>query len=83
MKLCPKCGTSPLPFMMVFVIASLSAFATWLTLTYSQAELIVRLGGSIIAFIAVGATLLHYVLTCMKRHCRHQKSPAKTHHPSH
>lgn len=71
MKLCPKCESSPLPFMMVFIIASLSAFVTWLTLAYSQAGPIECIGGSALAFLAVGATLLHYVLTCMKRHCRH------------
>jgi len=83
MKLCPKCGQSPLPFMMVFLIASLSAFTTWLTMTYSQAGLIERIGGSTLVFLAVGATLIHYVLTCMKRHCRHQETPAQGRHHAH
>jgi hypothetical protein len=71
MKLCPKCGRSPLAFFVVFFIAGVSAYLTWLTLTLSMAGVIERIVGTLVIFAAVGATLLHYVLSCMKRHCRH------------
>jgi len=29
----------------------------------------------VVFFLAVGATLLHYVISCMKRHCRHGNTP--------
>lgn len=73
MKLCPECGRSPWPFVMVFFIATVSTFITWLTLTYSQFGLIERIAGSGLVFLGVGGTLLHYIITCMRRHCRHRK----------
>ena len=72
MNLCPKCGSSPLPFLMVLLISSLGAFTTWLTLIYSEASLLEGIGGSLLVFLGVGATLLHYVFSCMRRHCRHR-----------
>jgi hypothetical protein len=65
---------------MVFFLASVSGFITWLTLSYSQLGLLERVGGTALIFIAVGATLLHYVLSCMRRHCRHDhaKHPGVT-----
>ena len=71
MKLCPECSKSPLPFLMALFVAGLSAFLTWLTLTYSQVEAAERMAGSVLVFVAVGATIMHYMLRCMKRHCRH------------
>jgi hypothetical protein len=56
---------------MVFFIAGIGAYLTWLTLTYSQAGMTERILGTVIVFAAVGGTVLHYVLSCMKRHCRH------------
>jgi hypothetical protein len=56
---------------MVFFLASISAFMTWLTLSYSQFGHIERLAGTAVVFLAVGGTLTHYVLSCIKRHCRH------------
>jgi hypothetical protein len=70
MNLCPKYGSSLLPFLMVFLVASVSAFMTWLTLTYSDAGILECIAGTAVVFLAVGGTLLHYVLGCMKRHCR-------------
>jgi len=72
MKLCPKCDHSPLPFIMVFVIAATSAFATWLTLGLSIPETAPRAAAAALVFAAVGATLLHYIFSCLKRHCTHQ-----------
>ena len=71
MKFCPECSNSPWPFVMVFFLASVSAFVTWLTLSYSQLGTLGQIAGSAVAFTAVGGTLLHYVLSCMRRHCRH------------
>ena len=71
MKFCPECSNSPWPFVMVFFLASVSAFVTWLTLSYSQLGTLGQIAGSAVAFMAFGGTLLHYVLSCMRRHCRH------------
>lgn len=76
MKLCSKCVRSPLPFVMVFSIASLAAFLTWTTLGLSIEETGPRAAPSAGVFLAVGGTMLHYVLACLKRHCRHGKAHA-------
>jgi hypothetical protein len=73
MKLCPKCGHSPWPFLMVFLIATVTAFVTWTTLGLSIDETAPRAAASGAVFLAVGGTLLHYVFACLKRHCRHGK----------
>ena len=72
MKLCRQCGRSPLPFVMVFFVAGVSAYLTWLTLSYSDFERIEVVAGSGIVFLAVAGAVLHYVLSCMRRHCRHR-----------
>jgi hypothetical protein len=54
------------------VISSVTAFVTWLTLGLSNPEPALRIAVSLIVFIAVEATLIHYVISCMRRHCRHQ-----------
>ena len=77
MKLCPKCNHSPLPFLMAFVIATVSAFVTWLTLGLSGLTTVPRAGITALAFAVVGATLVHYILSCLRRHCRHQDSPPR------
>ena len=71
MKLCPKCNGSPWPFVLVLGIASVAGFATWLTLGLSVSEMPIRVAAGALAFLTVGATLLHYVLSCLKRHCHH------------
>lgn len=73
MKLCTQCKKTPWPFVMVLLIASVAAFATWLTLSLSVTDANTRLLASFAAFIAVGGTLLHYVISCMRRHCRHNR----------
>lgn len=80
MKLCPECAKTGWPFVVVLFIAAFSAFLTWLTLSISDLGLAERAGGSALAFLAVGGTLLHYVITCMKRHCRHGQSSRRGHH---
>jgi hypothetical protein len=52
-------------------IAVMAAFVTWLTLGLSQPELELRIAITVIAFVAVEATLVHYVISCMRRHCKH------------
>jgi hypothetical protein len=81
MKLCPQCK-SPWPFAMVLFLSSGVAFLTWLMLGFVGADPIPTIIGTGLAFVAVGGTMLHYVLACMKRHCRHggQRSPAHHHH---
>lgn len=84
MKLCPECSKSPWPFVMVFFLASVSAFITWLTLSYSQVGVLEQIAGSAVVFLAVGGTLVHYVLGCMKRHCRHgQREQSGREHTAH
>ncbi len=71
LKFCPQCKNSPWPFAMVLVVSTVSAFVTWLTLSFAQFGDIESLAGSGLVFAAVGTTLFHYVINCMKRHCRH------------
>jgi hypothetical protein len=79
MKLCPKCSHSPLPFLMVLLISSVLAFITWLVLGLSQVEPTLRLAAGAAVFLAVGGTLVHYVITCLKRHCRHDQEHQGVH----
>ena len=71
MKFCRKCSKSPLPFLVVFFLAGVSALLTWLTLSYSQPGTTVLIAGSLGVFLAVSVTLAHYVVSCLKRYCRH------------
>lgn len=73
MKLCPKCGRSPWPFVMVLGMATFTAVITWITLGLSMDQPTPRAIASGVVFLAVGGTLLHYVLQCLRRHCRHGK----------
>ena len=77
MKLCSKCDNSPLPFIMAFVIATVSAFMTWLTLGLSIDEVVPRAVASALAFTVIGGTLLMYILNCLKRHCPHEDGQAR------
>jgi hypothetical protein len=56
---------------MIVLIAGLAAFMTWMTLSLSDVSLVHRAVACALVFLAVGGTLLHYVVTCMRRHCRH------------
>lgn len=79
MKLCPKCSRSPLPFVMILLISSVLAFITWLVLGLSQVEPVARMAAGAAVFLAVGGTLLHYVISCLKRHCRHDHEHQHAH----
>lgn len=77
MKLCAECHSSPLPFVLALIIAIIAGFLTWLTLGLSSYEPLLRIGGSVAVFLAVGGTLLHYVVNCIRRHCQHQQRFAR------
>ena len=79
MKLCPKCGSAPWPYAVVFFVASVSAFLTWLTLAYANLGRVELIAGSGFVFLAVFGTLLHYVISCIKRHCRHGEHSEHSH----
>ncbi|MEJ2387781.1 MAG: hypothetical protein P8Y27_10905 [Chromatiaceae bacterium] len=67
---------------MVVFISGVVAFLTWLILSLSSLEAIIRLVGSGAAFVGVAGTLAYYVVSCMKRHCRHGTQPLH-HRPAH
>lgn len=70
MKLCSRCKQTVLPFVMILLIASLASFMTWLSLSLSDVGPLPVAIACTGVFLAVGATLLHYVISCMRRHCR-------------
>ena len=80
MKLCPQCTNSSWPFAMALFIATIIAFLTWLVLGFAGANPTESAIGTALAFIAVSATLVHYVLGCMRRHCRHDSAGTEHHH---
>lgn len=73
MNLCLECSRSRWPFAMIFAITSVIAFLTWLILGLSMVGAVGRAGVAALVFLGVGATLLHYVLSCLRRHCRHDQ----------
>jgi hypothetical protein len=73
MKLCTQCRKTPWPFLFALFIASVSAFLTWLMLSFAAFDATGQLIGSVLMFIAAATTLIHYVISCMKRHCKHDK----------
>ncbi|MGD8207879.1 MAG: hypothetical protein PVH47_07365 [Thiohalocapsa sp.] len=83
MKVCTSCHRSKLPYILVTLIAAIIGFITWLTLGLSTYEPMVRLAGGLVVFAAVAATLLHYVFSCIQRHCRHQHDLGHTSSPPH
>jgi hypothetical protein len=78
MKICTECSRSPLPYIMVVFVSSVSAFLTWLTLTYSEFETSALVAATCGVFLAVAVTLLHYVLSCIRRHCRHDSQAERS-----
>lgn len=79
MKLCANCKKTLWPYGIVFLVAGVAGYMTWLTLTLSaigMAERAIASGG---VFLAVGGTLLHYVISCMRKHCHHPGEPAHRH----
>jgi len=82
MKLCPECRSARWPFVVVVFVSSVVAFLTWLMLSLSNVEGVICLLGSGAVFVTVASTLAHYVVSCMKRHCRHRTEPLH-HQPAH
>lgn len=68
MKSCPDYANSSWPFIMVTFISSVVTFVTWLTLSLSDFGRLEQIAICAFVFLAVGGTLLHYVMGCMKRH---------------
>jgi hypothetical protein len=64
---------------MILLISSVLAFITWLVLGLSQVEPVARMAAGAAVFLAVGGTLLHYVISCLKRHCRHDHEHQHAH----
>lgn len=83
MNICPQCDNSPWPFVMVVFISAVVAFLTWLMFSFAGANTAQSTVGALLAFLAVGATLAHYVLACMKRHCRHDGRHVSGHEHAH
>jgi hypothetical protein len=79
MKLCPDCNASPLPFVMIAVIVGVIGFMTWLMLGLSDWEGGPRLAATAGVSAAVGLALWHYVMSCLRRHCRHQRDAHRLH----
>lgn len=71
MTICSQCSKTPWPFLFALFIAGVAAFLTWLTLLYSQLDTTTRLVFSGAMFVVASVTLIHYMLSCMQRHCRH------------
>ncbi|MEA3638972.1 MAG: hypothetical protein VBE63_03410 [Lamprobacter sp.] len=80
MKLCKTCFSSLWPFVLMTVIAGVTGFVTWLTVGLSQPDPQLRIAVGLIVFLAVEATLIHYVVSCMRRHCRHHVPKMGTGH---
>lgn len=77
MNLCPKCNPPAWTFAVIFILTSVIAFVTWLMLGLSMTAPLPRAGIASVVFLAVGATLVHYVMSCVKRHCRHGEQSAR------
>ncbi|AFL73054.1 hypothetical protein [Thiocystis violascens] len=77
MNLCPKCNPPAWTFAVIFILTSVIAFVTWLMLGLSMTSLLPRAGITSVVFLAVGATFVHYVMSCIKRHCRHDEQSAR------
>jgi hypothetical protein len=81
MKLCKNCKKAFWPYLMILVIAGVAGFLTWMTLSLSGVADQQGLLISVIVSLTVGATLLHYVVSCLRRHCQewgHQHQAQKS-----
>lgn len=69
MRICKQSWYVIWPYLIAVFIAGFAAFLTWLTLGYSEFDETERIIGAIGMFLIVGATLSHYMMSCMERHC--------------
>ena len=72
MKLCNQCHSILWPYAIAIFIAGVTAFLTWLFLGYIEFDTAEQIMGAIGAFLAVGATLSHYMVACMEQRCQHE-----------
>jgi hypothetical protein len=72
MKLCAKIDQSPLPYLMLVLIAGVTAFITWHALGTALPEPGPRAFASALAFAVVGGANLLYIRRCLNRYRRHQ-----------
>ncbi len=68
MKSCPDYASSTWPYIMVAFISGVVTFVTWLTLSLADVGRLEQIAATAFVFIAVGGTLLHYVIGCVRRH---------------
>ncbi|KOR30701.1 hypothetical protein TI04_04540 [Achromatium sp. WMS2] len=73
MKFCIKCHTTLWPYLIALFIAGFAAFLTWLTLSYSEFDPTEKMLIASGTFLMVAATITHYMIACMERHCRHDQ----------
>ncbi len=74
MKLCQHCSKTIWPFLFAFFIAGVAATLTWLILSYSSFDATLRALFAAGVFVLAAGTLVHYMLACMRRYCRHAGS---------
>lgn len=72
MKLCAKFDQSPLPYLMLVMIAGVTAFIAWHALGTAIPEPTPRAIASTLAFVTVGGANLLYIQSCLNRYRRHQ-----------
>ena len=75
MKLCSECRKKPWPYAIVVLISTFAGFLTWLTLSTAGIAPEINRWLSSAAFLAVAATLVTYMLRCMRRHCKEDDHP--------
>jgi hypothetical protein len=83
MKLCGKCGKTPLPYVIVLFIGSISAFVTWLTLPLLGVPAELHSWLTAATFLLITVMLLTYMFSCIRRHCTHQDKHHSAHHSRH
>lgn len=71
MRLCADCHSKIWPYAIVVLVATFSAFITWLTMSVTGASVTTVRIVSVSVFLGVGGLMLGYMLCCLRRHCRH------------
>ena len=71
MKLCADCRKTPWPYVIALFIAGFTAFLTWLTLASAGINPNENRWWTAGMFLGVFGLIMTYMLSCMRRHCRH------------
>ncbi len=74
MQLCQNCSKTIWPFLFAFFIAGVATTLTWLMLSYTSFDATLRVLCTAGVFVLAAGTLVHYMLACMRRYCRHASS---------